>query len=114
MKRNKRLSIVALCMFAMTVTAQTTEIAVVDRPFVTTQHASPTTYRAPLHGGCLKKLPVGQVQPRGFLREILNRQRAGLNGQLGMVSAWLDKNNNQWLSDTGDHGWEEVPYWLRG
>ena len=114
MKRNKRLSLVALCMFAMTVTAQTTEIAVVDRPFVTTQHASPTTYRAPLHGGCLKKLPVGQVQPRGFLREILNRQRAGLNGQLGTVSAWLDKNNNQWLSDTGDHGWEEVPYWLRG
>ena len=114
MKRNKRLSIVALCMLAMTVTAQTTEIAVVDRPFVTTQHASPTTYRAPLHGGCLKKLPVGQVQPRGFLREILNRQRAGLNGQLGTVSAWLDKNNNQWLSDTGDHGWEEVPYWLRG
>ena len=74
----------------------------------------PLVFRAPLHGGYLKKLPVGQVQPRGWLREMLNRQRTGLNGQLGTVSAWLDKRNNQWLSDRGDHGWEEVPYWLRG
>ena len=71
-------------------------------------------YRAPLHGGYLLKLPVGQVRPQGWLREFLLRQRSGLNGQLGTVSAWLEKNNNQWLSDTGDHGWEEVPYWLRG
>lgn len=71
-------------------------------------------YRAPLHGGRLLKLPVGKVQPRGWLREILLRQRNGLNGQLGTVSAWLDKRDNQWLSSTGDHGWEEVPYWLRG
>ncbi len=70
--------------------------------------------RAPLHGGLLKKLPIGQVQPKGWLREILVRQGKGLCGQLGSVSAWLDKNNNQWLSDKGDHGWEEVPYWLRG
>jgi len=40
----------------------------------------------------------------------------GLAGNLGEVSAWLDKNNNAWLSKNGegDHGWEEVPYWLRG
>ncbi len=81
----------------------------VDRPALTDNG-----YRAPLNGGYLKKLPVGQVQPRGWLLEVLHRQRDGLNGQLGTVSAWLDKNNNQWLSDTGDHGWEEVPYWLRG
>ena len=62
----------------------------------------------------LIKLPVGSVQPRGWLRRCLELQRDGLNGHLGSVSAWLDKNNKQWLSDTGDHGWEEVPYWLRG
>lgn len=62
----------------------------------------------------LIKFPVGSVQPRGWLRRCLELQRDGLNGHLGSVSAWLDKNNNQWLSDTGDHGWEEVPYWLRG
>lgn len=86
---------------------------VVDRPPMA-DLANYPTYRAPLHGGRLLKLPVGQVQPRGWLRELLIRQRDGLNGQLGTVSAWLDKNHNQWLSDGGDHGWEEVPYWLRG
>ncbi len=90
--------------------AQTSEMAVVERPAQNVTNG----FRAPLHGGCLRKLPVGQVQPRGWLREILTRQRDGLCGQLGTVSAWLDKNNNQWLSDQGDHGWEEVPYWLRG
>ncbi len=43
-------------------------------------------------------------------------QRDGLAGNLGEISAWLDKTNNAWLSKDGqgDHGWEEVPYWLRG
>ena len=85
-------------------------ITIVDRPAMTADGG----YRAPLHGGYLKKLPVGQVQPKGWLLEMLTRQKNGLNGQLGTVSDWLDKNNNQWLSDTGNHGWEEVPYWLRG
>ena len=90
--------------------AQPSEQAVVERPALKANNG----FRTPLHGGCLRKLPVGQVQPRGWLREMLIHQRDGLCGQLGTVSAWLDKNNNQWLSDQGDHGWEEVPYWLRG
>lgn len=93
----------------MLVATAQTKVSVVDRPAL-----NEGGYRAPLHGGYLKKLPVGQVQPKGWLREMLNRQRTGLNGQLGTVSAWLEKRNNQWLSDSGDHGWEEVPYWLRG
>ena len=88
-------------------------VTVVDRPPLADKANYPA-YRTPLHGGRLLKLPVGQVQPRGWLRQLLVRQRDGLNGQLGTVSAWLDKRNNQWLSDGGDHGWEEVPYWLRG
>ena len=91
-------------------------VTVVDRPALIRQSSinNYPRYRVPLHGGYLLKLPVGQVQPKGWLREFLLRQRAGLNGQLGTVSAWLEKSNNQWLSDSGDHGWEEVPYWLRG
>lgn len=72
------------------------------------------SYRAPLKSGRLLKLPVGSVQPKGWMLKMLQLQSKGLNGQLGTVSAWLDKRNNQWLSDKGDHGWEEVPYWLRG
>ena len=29
------------------------------------------------------------------------------------VHGWK-KNNNAWLTTQGDHGWEEVPYWLKG
>ncbi|HZL09542.1 MAG TPA: beta-L-arabinofuranosidase domain-containing protein [Prolixibacteraceae bacterium] len=46
--------------------------------------------------------------------KLLELQKDGLCGHLGEISAWLDKENNAWLSDGGDHGWEEVPYWLRG
>ena len=107
MRTFRFLGLLALILTTTVATAQT-EVKVMERPALT------EGYRAPLHGGYLKKLPVGQVQPQGWLREMLNRQRTGLNGQLGEVSAWLEKTNNQWLSDSGDHGWEEVPYWLRG
>lgn len=88
-------------------------VSVVDRPLNGTSN-NYTNFRAPLQSAPLLKLPVGKVQPKGWLRKYLELQKEGLNGKLGTVSAWLDKNNNQWLSDSGDHGWEEVPYWLRG
>lgn len=88
-------------------------VQVVDRPLAGT-NANYTAFRAPLQSAPLLKLPVGHVQPKGWLRKYLELQKEGLNGKLGTVSAWLDKNNNQWLDDHGDHGWEEVPYWLRG
>lgn len=88
-------------------------VTVVDRPLDGVSN-NYTNFRAPLQKAPLLKLPVGKVQPKGWLRKYLELQRDGLNGHLGEISAWLDKNNNQWLSDSGDHGWEEVPYWLRG
>lgn len=71
-------------------------------------------FRAPLQCGRLIKLPIGSIKPRGWILRRLQLQRDGLNGHLGEISPWLDKNGNQWLSNSGDHGWEEVPYWLRG
>ncbi|MDE5847242.1 MAG: glycoside hydrolase family 127 protein, partial [Muribaculaceae bacterium] len=88
-------------------------VTVTDKPAVGTNTNYPG-FKAPLQSAPLIKLPVGKVQPKGWLRKYLELQKDGLNGKLGTVSAWLDKNNNQWLSDAGDHGWEEVPYWLRG
>lgn len=89
-------------------------ITIVGSPNREATNANYTNFRAPLQQAPLLKLPVGKVQPKGWLRRYLELQRDGLNGQLGTVSAWLDKNNNQWFSNQGDHGWEEVPYWLRG
>jgi hypothetical protein len=39
-----------------------------------------------------------------------------LGGKLKEINACFDKNNNAWFSanSKGDHGWEEVPYWLKG
>lgn len=88
-------------------------VSVVERPQVSVSN-NYTNFRSPLQPVPLLKLPVGSIQPKGWLRKYLELQKDGLNGQLGTISAWLDKNNNQWLSDNGDHGWEEVPYWLRG
>jgi hypothetical protein len=72
--------------------------------------------RTPLQPDAYLKLPVGAVHPEGWLREYLYRQRDGLTGNLGKISAWLEKKDNAWLSKTGEGawGWEEVPYWLKG
>jgi hypothetical protein len=89
---------------------------IADKPDTSTPSKWYTGNRAPLLPSPLLKLPVGSIEPRGWLGECLRRQRDGLCGQLGNISAWLQKNNNGWLSPDGkgDWGWEEVPYWLKG
>ena len=106
-------AIIALLLLATGSQAQTT-VSTVLTPDTVASNPNYPGFRAPLRQAPLLKLPVGKVQPKGWLRKYLELQRDGLNGQLGTISAWLDKNNNQWLSGSGDHGWEEVPYWLRG
>ncbi len=72
--------------------------------------------RTPLQPEAYIKLPVGAIKPEGWLKEYLVRQRDGLTGNLGKISAWLQKEDNAWLSKNGEGkwGWEEVPYWLKG
>lgn len=70
--------------------------------------------KAPLPSNPFVKLPVNSITPRGWVREMLVRQKDGLCGHLGEISNWLDKKGNAWLETGGSHGWEEVPYWLRG
>ena len=91
-------------------------ISVVDKPDTTVTNKFYLNNRKPLTQTPLLKLPVGSVKPTGWLLEYLVRQKNGLTGNLGNISAWLHKDNNAWLSPIGkgDHGWEEVPYWLKG
>ncbi|MFO1077721.1 MAG: glycoside hydrolase family 127 protein [Planctomycetota bacterium] len=72
--------------------------------------------RAPLQPSALVKLPLGAVRPAGWLHRQLELQNAGFHGHLAAISRFLDPRDNAWLSPTGqgDHGWEEVPYWLKG
>lgn len=64
----------------------------------------------------LRKLPVGAVEPSGWLRRQLELQAAGFSGHLPEISGFLVKEGNAWLSPDGQgaRGWEEVPYWLKG
>jgi len=87
---------------------------VVERPDNTSKSVNYVNSRAPLQQVYFMKLPVGSIKPAGWVERYLELQRDGLTGHLGEISAWLDKDNNAWLTNGGDHGWEEVPYWLKG
>lgn len=95
-------------------TSKDNEVTVVDRPSTETLNSHYTSNKQPLLPNNFIKLPVGQVKPKGWPKRILELQRNGLAGQLGEISAWLNKKNNAWLNAGGEYGWEEVPYWLKG
>ena len=94
----------------------TLKVSIVLRPSTVTSNTYYTGNKAPLLPLFFIKLPVGSIKPKGWILKYLQLQRDGLTGQLGYISAWLDKTNNAWFSGNGkgDHGWEEVPYWLKG
>ena len=91
-------------------------LTVVERPDTTSTNRFYVSNRAPLEPSQFVPLPIGAVQPKGWLREIMQRQRDGLCGNLGEISVWLQKDGNAWLSQDGKgkYGWEELPYWLKG
>ncbi|WP_231401937.1 beta-L-arabinofuranosidase domain-containing protein [Panacibacter microcysteis] len=91
-------------------------VTVVKRITATTSSKYYVSNKAPLVPSQFIKLPAGSIKPQGWVLKYLELQRDGLTGNLGEISAWLDKHNNAWYSGTGqgDHGWEEVPYWLKG
>ena len=92
------------------------EVTVVDRPDSASDNTHYVGNRAPLQPSPFIKLPLTAVEPRGWLRKQLELQNAGFHGHLGELSRYMKKANNAWLDSRGrgDHGWEEVPYWLKG
>src|SRR5580765_5287904 len=105
-----------LSVLVMAGSAQAENIAVLPRLSAGNSNSFYVNYRSPLTRSGLLQLPSGSVQPRGWLRVYLERQREGLTGHLGEISSWLQKSDSAWLSKTGKgkYGWEELPYWLRG
>lgn len=89
-------------------------VTITDRPDRMEQNPNYANNRSPLQPSHFLKLPVGSIKPEGWLKKYLELQRDGLTGHLNEISAWLEKENNAWLTNGGDHGWEEVPYWLKG
>jgi DUF1680 family protein len=72
--------------------------------------------RAPLLPSPLIKLPPGSIRPEGWLRHQLEAMAEGFVGHLPEVSPWCRFEENAWTDPEGkgEHGWEEVPYWLKG
>lgn len=96
------------------VTDHSQGVTVVSRPSTDTYNDFYVSNKAPLKPSHFIKLPIGSVRAEGWLKKYLELQQDGLTGHLGEISAWLAKENNAWLTNGGDHGWEEVPYWLKG
>ena len=91
--------------------AAETSVTVVARPDTATTNAFYTANRPPLQPSPLLELPIGAVRPEGWLRRQLELQNAGFHGHLTEISAFLKKEGNAWLDNTGKghNGWEEVP-----
>ncbi len=68
--------------------------------------------RPPLAVSPLVKLPIGAVEPRGWLLSQLQLMRDGFSGRLAEISRFL-KEDSGWITLKGK-GWEELPYWLKG
>lgn len=96
--------------------AMSTTVIICNGPNRVATNTNYVGNRSPLRGTPFIKLPVGAIQPQGWVLEYLKRQRSGLTGNLGKISAWLQKDGNAWLSPDGkgEWGWEELPYWLKG
>jgi len=68
--------------------------------------------RSPLHPTAFLALPLGAIQPRGWLLDQLRVQAAGLTGHLDEFWPDVDSSNG-WLGGDGDP-WERGPYYCDG
>lgn len=59
----------------------------------------------------LKPLPLGSINPKGWLKNQLRIQADGLSGHLD--DFWPDISDSAWFGGKSD-AWERAPYWLDG
>ena len=88
------------------------EISAVKTPPAEGENSFYVSNRPPLLPAPLLKLPIGNIKPKGWLLSQLQLMRDGFTGHLPELSKFL-KEDSAWLTLEG-HGWEEMPYWLKG
>lgn len=71
------------------------------------------TNRAPLVAKPYTELPLGAIEPQGWLRQQLEIMAAGMTGHLDEWYPEVIGERNGWLGGDGD-GWERGPYWIDG
>ena len=109
------LLLISGCVFSQMDTASL-KVTAVKRPSTTSTNTFYVSNRVPLQPSSFVELPIGSIQPDGWVLECLKREKNGMTGHLEEISIFLEKKDNAWLSPDGKgiHGWEDVPYWLRG
>ncbi|QDV62843.1 sulfatase-like hydrolase/transferase [Crateriforma conspicua] len=73
----------------------------------------PVFNRAPLAAKPYSELPLGSIQPCGWLRDELQRMADGMTGHLDQWYPEVCGDRNAWLGGDGDT-WERGPYWIDG
>jgi DUF1680 family protein len=69
--------------------------------------------RHPLICKSYMELPLGSIRAKGWLLEMLLRQKNGSTGQLDALYPQVMGSRNGWLGGDGDQ-WERGPYWIDG
>ena len=69
--------------------------------------------RSPLTEKKYMKLPLGAVKAKGWLQEMLVRQKEGATGHMDELYPEVMGARNGWLGGDGDQ-WERGPYWIDG
>jgi DUF1680 family protein len=59
------------------------------------------------------ELPLGTIKPKGWLLEMLKRQKTGSTGKMDVLYPSVMGGRNGWLGGDGDQ-WERGPYWVDG
>ncbi len=88
------------------------EITQVKSPPAISSNRHYVSNRPPLTPSPLVKLPIGSIQPKGWLLTQLQLMKEGLTGRLPELSRFL-REDSGWITLKGP-GWEEMPYWLKG
>jgi len=69
--------------------------------------------RYPLLQKPYMELPLGSIKAKGWLQEMLERQRSGASGHMDKLYPQVMGERNGWLGGDGDQ-WERGPYWIDG
>ncbi|MDF9826213.1 DUF1680 family protein [Ereboglobus sp. PH5-10] len=69
--------------------------------------------RFPLARKPYVELPLGSIKAKGWLHEMLQRQKTGATGQMDTLYPQVMGPRNGWLGGDGDQ-WERGPYWIDG
>ncbi|MCD8193138.1 MAG: glycoside hydrolase family 127 protein, partial [Tannerellaceae bacterium] len=72
-----------------------------------------TNNRYPLVQKPYMELPLGSIKAKGWLQEMLERQRSGASGHMDILYPHVMGQRNGWLGGDGDQ-WERGPYWIDG